>query len=75
MNELIFHYDIPVRLLIEANCKPIGVLWGQSYLRGEGASLALAGHPSSDGVTIKIPYGVDDLHHPSLHPIFSYWVG
>ena len=23
----------------------------------EGASLALVGHPSSDGVTIKMPYG------------------
>ena len=30
---------------------------------GEGASLALAGHPSSDGVTIKIPYTVDVLLH------------
>ena len=27
-----------------------------------GASLALVGHPSSDGVTIKMPYGVDVLH-------------
>ena len=27
-----------------------------------GASVALVGHPSSDGVTIKIPYGVDVLH-------------
>ena len=26
---------------------------------GEGASLALVGHPTSDGITIKIPYGVD----------------
>ena len=26
---------------------------------GEGASLALVGHLSSDGVTIKMPYGVD----------------
>ena len=25
----------------------------------EGASIALVGHPSSDGVTIKMPYGVD----------------
>ena len=25
----------------------------------EGASLTLVGHPSSDGVTIKMPYGVD----------------
>ena len=30
----------------------------------EGASLALVGHPSSDGVTIKMPYGVDVLHLP-----------
>ena len=42
---------------------------------GEGASLALVSHPSSDEVTIKIPYGVDALHWPTLHPIFSYWVG
>ena len=28
---------------------------------GEGASLALIGHPSSDGVTIKILYGVDGV--------------
>ena len=30
---------------------------------GEGASLALVGHPSSDGVTIKIPFAVDVLLH------------
>ena len=28
---------------------------------GQGVSLALIGHPSSDGVTIKILYGVDFL--------------
>ena len=42
---------------------------------GECASLALVGHPSSDDVTIKMPYGVDVLHRPASHPIFSYWVG
>ena len=42
---------------------------------GEGASLALVGNPSSDGITIKMPYGVDVLHQPASHPIFSYWVG
>ena len=43
---------------------------------GEGASLALVGHPSSDGITIKILYGVDVLlHRPASHPVFSYWVG
>ena len=41
----------------------------------EGVSLALVGHPSSDGVSIKIPYGVDVLLQPAVHPIFSYWVG
>ena len=30
---------------------------------GEGAFLALAGHPSSDGVMIKMPYGVFYIHH------------
>ena len=29
---------------------------------GEGASLALVGNPSSDGITIKMPDGVDALH-------------
>ena len=37
---------------------------------GEGASLALVGHSSSDGVAIKMPYGVDvfidQLHTPSF---------
>ena len=37
----------------------------------QGASLPLVGHPSSDGVTIKMSYGVDVLHRPALHPIFS----
>ena len=40
-----------------------------------GASLALVGNPSSDVVTIKMPYGVDVSHRRPLHPIFSYWVG
>ena len=44
-------------------------------LWGEGASLGLVGHPSSDVVTIKMPYGIDVLHRPGLHPIFSYCVG
>ena len=30
---------------------------------GEDASLALVGHPYIDGVTIRIPYGVDVLLH------------
>ena len=46
--------------------------WGEGL---EGLALALVGNLSSDGVTIKMPYGVDVLHRPALHPIFSYWVG
>ena len=42
---------------------------------GEGASLALVGHPSSDGLTQKKSHGVDVLHQPASHPIVSYWVG
>ena len=43
---------------------------------GEGASLALVGHPSGDGITMKISYGVDVLlHRPASHLSFSYWVG
>ena len=41
----------------------------------EGNSLALVSHPPSDGVTIKMPYGVVVLHRPDSHPIFYYWVG
>ena len=40
----------------------VGVQWASLTSWGEGASLALVGHPSSDGVTIKMPYGVDALH-------------
>ena len=40
----------------------VGVQWGQSYLMGRVASLALVGDPFSDGATIKMPYGVDVLH-------------
>ena len=42
---------------------------------GEGASLVLVGDTCSDGVTIRMPDGVDVLHRSALHPIFSYWVG
>ena len=40
---------------------------------GEGDSLALVGHPSSDGIEIKMPCGVDVLlHRPASHPNLSY---
>ena len=41
---------------------------------GEVAFLAFVGDPSSVGVTIKMPYRVDVLHRPALHPIFSHWL-
>ena len=59
-------------------CKKTGLVSSGASLAswGEDASLALVGHPSSDVVTIKMPYGVYVLlHQPASHPIFSYWVG
>ena len=53
----------------------VGVQWCQSYLIGRRCILALDHHPSGDRIVIKMPYGVDVLHQPALHPIFSYWVG
>ena len=41
----------------------------------EGASLALVGHPSTDGFTKKVLYRVYVSHRPAPHPIFPYWVG
>lgn len=41
-----------------------------SLMERESASLASVGHPSSDGVIIKVFFGVDVLLHlPILHPI------
>ena len=62
-------------IYLEALKYLVGVQQRQFSSWREGASLALVGHPSSDGVTIKMPYGVDVLHRPASHPIFSYWVG
>ena len=42
---------------------------------GEGASLALVGHPSSDGVMIKMLYEVDVLHQPASHTPFPTRLG
>ena len=54
----------------------VGVQRTSLTLLGEGASLALIGPPSSDGVLIKIPHGVDVLlYRPAPHPIVSYWAG
>ena len=49
--------------------------WTSLNSWGEGASLALFGHPSTDGLMTKIPDGVDVLHRPASHPLFFYWVG
>ena len=46
--------------------------WAGLTSWGKAASLVMVGHPSSDGVTIKMAYGVDVLHQPASHPIFSY---
>ena len=53
----------------------VGIQWDQSYLMRRRCLLASVDHPSSDGVLIKMPYAVDVLHLPALHPIFLYWVG
>ena len=53
----------------------VSVQQGQSYLIGRRCLFSLGWSPSSDGVTIKMPYGVDVLHQPASHSIFSYWVG
>ena len=60
-------------LIINVSTRDNKILgWCPAGSVGEGASLALAGHPSSDAITIKIPYGVDVLlHRPAWHPIFS----
>ena len=48
----------------------------QPYLMGDGSSLALVGHPSSDAITIKINFGVDVLYIDQPRtPSFFYWVG
>ena len=48
----------------------------QSYLMGKYDSLALVDHPSSDGVTIKILYGVDVLlNRTALLSNYSYCIG
>ena len=39
---------------------------------GEDGSLALVGHISGDGTTIKMSYRIDVLHRPASNPIFSY---
>ena len=42
---------------------------------GEVSSLALVDHTSGDGVTVKLPSGIDVLlHPPALHPILFCWL-
>ena len=49
----------------------VGVQWGQSY---QSASLALFDHPSSDGVTIKMPYEVM-FYYNNQSPAPSFPIG
>ena len=48
---------------------------GTSLTSRRGASLVLVGHPYSDGVTIKMPYRVDDLHRFDLPCTPSFPIG
>ena len=52
----------------------VDVQQGQSHSWGEGASLALVYHPSSDGVIIKIPYSLDVYYINQPH-ILSFLIG
>ena len=47
-------------------------IFSHFYIR---VSTAVVGHHSSDGVTAKIPYGLDvSLHRSAMYLILSYWV-
>ena len=64
---LILYYPQDFQILGWYPAGPVFTSWG------EGASLALVGHPSSNNVTIKLPSAVDVfLHRPASH--FSFWV-
>ena len=59
-----FHWLTPFYVFKSVKIENTGLVSSRASLTswGEGASLALVGHPSSDGVAIKIAYGVDVLH-------------
>ena len=57
-----------VSLILETLKYWVGVQLGNLTSWGEGASLALVGSPSSDGVTIKMPYGIDVFTSTSFTP-------
>ena len=66
-------FNVCINYLFPPRHRNTGLLPSRASLTawGEGASLALVGHPSSDGIMIKIPYGVDVLlHQLALHPSF-----
>ena len=50
----------------------IGVLWGSVLPHGENVCLALFGHYSRNGITIKIPYGIDG--QPCMPYLSIGWV-
>ena len=76
-DKCVSHLEEHILQLITKSCKCFLLVSSGDILTslGEGALLALVGHPSSDGITIKMSYGIDVLHRPASHPIFSYWVG
>ena len=53
----------------------VGVQQGQSYFMGKRCLFSLGWPLLSDGVAIKMAYGVDVLYRPASHPNFSCWVG
>ena len=64
------------KLLTETLKYWVGVQQGQFYLKERMCLFSLGWHPSSDGVTMKIPYEVDVLlHWLDSHLVFSYWIG
>ena len=56
LTRLIKHTASNAKELIK-HCIQVPQVLIQFYLMGEDAPLTLVGHPSSDGVTRKIPYG------------------
>ena len=57
----------------------VGVQRDKSYLTGRRCLFSLGWLPLATFLVMvsqkKKFYGVDVLHHPASHPIFSYWVG
>ena len=72
MGDMAVPHWLGVNLSLSQRLWNTGLLssWASLTSWGEGASLALVGHPSSDGVTIKMPYGVDVFIDQLRTPFF-----